>query len=183
MTAYCFLDLETTGLNPEVAEIWEIGAVLRDADGTRREQSAMFAPNLGTAEPEALRVGRFHERFDIDLCDDPRAQAHIIASELAGRVLVTSNSGFDPDFLARFLRAHEVEPTWHFRPLNVQDLAAGWLMRYSYPLEIPWCSTDLSRVCGVEPPGPEERHTALGDARWVERWFDAVTQPASGVAP
>lgn len=35
-------------------------------------------------------------------------------------------------------------------------------------------SDDLSRACGVEPPTPEERHTALGDARWVKRWYDHI---------
>lgn len=39
----------------------------------------------------------------------------------------------------------------------------------------PWRSDDLSRACGVEPPTPEERHTALGDARWVKRWYDFIT--------
>lgn len=35
-------------------------------------------------------------------------------------------------------------------------------------------SDDLSRACGVEPPSEEERHTALGDARWVQRWYDHI---------
>ncbi|WP_072814308.1 hypothetical protein [Rhodococcus zopfii] len=39
----------------------------------------------------------------------------------------------------------------------------------------PYRSDDLSRACGVEPPTPEERHTALGDARWVKRWYDHIT--------
>lgn len=38
----------------------------------------------------------------------------------------------------------------------------------------PWRSDDLSRLCGVEPPTKEERHTALGDARWVKRWYDHI---------
>lgn len=38
----------------------------------------------------------------------------------------------------------------------------------------PWRSDDLSRACGVEPPTEEERHTALGDARWVKRWYDHI---------
>jgi hypothetical protein len=43
----------------------------------------------------------------------------------------------------------------------------------------PWRSDDLSRACGVEPPSEEDRHTALGDARWVMRLYDALT----GCAP
>ncbi|MCK8670968.1 hypothetical protein M1M07_07535 [Rhodococcus sp. HM1] len=40
----------------------------------------------------------------------------------------------------------------------------------------PYRSDDLSRACGVEPPAPEERHTALGDASWVKRWYDHITE-------
>lgn len=43
----------------------------------------------------------------------------------------------------------------------------------------PWRSDDLSRTCGVEPPSDDERHTALGDARWALRWYDAMTGGAS----
>lgn len=39
---------------------------------------------------------------------------------------------------------------------------------------LPWRSDELSRLIGVEPPGEAERHTALGDARWAARAWDAV---------
>ncbi|BDB62383.1 hypothetical protein [Rhodococcus sp. RDE2] len=43
----------------------------------------------------------------------------------------------------------------------------------------PWRSDDLSRACGVEPPTKDERHTALGDARWVKRWYDYILGSAA----
>ncbi len=43
----------------------------------------------------------------------------------------------------------------------------------------PWRSDELSRACGVEPPNEEERHTALGDARWVKRWYDHIIGSAA----
>lgn len=39
----------------------------------------------------------------------------------------------------------------------------------------PWKSDDLSRAIGVEPASEEDRHTALGDARWAMRMYDAMT--------
>ncbi len=42
-------------------------------------------------------------------------------------------------------------------------------------LQPPWKSDDLARACGVEPPTGGERHTAVGDARWAARWYDAIT--------
>jgi hypothetical protein len=42
------------------------------------------------------------------------------------------------------------------------------------PIGPPWKSDELSRACGVEPPGGD-RHTALADAKWALRWYDAIT--------
>jgi hypothetical protein len=39
----------------------------------------------------------------------------------------------------------------------------------------PFRSDDLSRACGVEPPSDEERHTAMGDAKWAMRLYDRIT--------
>jgi hypothetical protein len=33
----------------------------------------------------------------------------------------------------------------------------------------------LSFAVGVEPPRVGERHTAMGDARWAMRLYDAIT--------
>ena len=33
----------------------------------------------------------------------------------------------------------------------------------------------LAAAIGVPPAAAAERHTALGDARWAARWFDALT--------
>ncbi|MCZ2261387.1 hypothetical protein [Isoptericola sp. QY 916] len=43
----------------------------------------------------------------------------------------------------------------------------------------PWDSDEISRALGVEPP-VDERHTAMGDARWARAIYDAVmgTRPA-----
>ena len=46
----------------------------------------------------------------------------------------------------------------------------------------PWKSDDLSRACGVTPPEGDDRHTALGDARWVMAWYDAMRPQDSGEA-
>lgn len=46
-------------------------------------------------------------------------------------------------------------------------------------LSLPWDSDDLSRAVGVEPPSEDERHTALGDARWVKRLYENITGASS----
>ncbi|HTE66667.1 MAG TPA: hypothetical protein VK736_10485, partial [Candidatus Binatia bacterium] len=77
-------------------------------------------------------------------------------------------------------------PAWHYHLIDVEALAVGWLsgLRSETTLatgayagfvpSLPWDSDDLSRACGVEPASEAERHTALGDARWAMRLYDAI---------
>lgn len=37
-----------------------------------------------------------------------------------------------------------------------------------------WSASDLSRRLGLDPPGPADRHTALGDAAWAIDIYDHV---------
>lgn len=71
---------------------------------------------------------------------------------------------------------------WEFAAIRREEDGAEetthlFLQRVGVADEIglPWKSDDLSRACGVEPPTEDERHTALGDARWVMRLYDAIT--------
>ena len=118
--------------------------------------------------------------------------------------LVGAIPNFDAETLDLLLRDHGLIPAWHYHLIDVENLAVGWLqgrrarqneifdgypiendgaqapglVRWNEPLKEstpPWKSDDLSRACGVEPPSDEERHTALGDARWALRLYNAIT--------
>jgi hypothetical protein len=53
-----FIDTETTGLDPDRHEIWEIALIVDD------QEYQWFLPvDLGKADPIALNIGRFHERY------------------------------------------------------------------------------------------------------------------------
>ena len=66
------------------------------------------------------------------------------------------------------------------RRVVVPDLDLAGLRRdeppgmNDYPLSLPWKSDDLSAALGVTV-SDEDRHTALGDAKWAMRIYDAVT--------
>ena len=109
-----------------------------------------------------------------------------------GAIIVGAVPNFDTEVLAAMLRRHKLCPSWHYQLVDIEALAAGWQLRFEQgnmksiremdpnvkfgPSQNvpPWRSDDLSRACGVEPPTEEERHTALGDARWVQRWYDHI---------
>lgn len=121
--------------------------------------------------------------------------ATVVDSWTKGAHMVGAVPDFDSLTLDKMLRRHGLLPRWHYHLVDVETLAVGWLhgvaaraidearMRGEEPLpELldrhqagpPWKSDDISRACLVEPPTDEERHTAMGDALWVMRWYDRI---------
>jgi DNA polymerase III epsilon subunit-like protein len=203
VTAIAFVDTETTGLDPQRHEVWEVAIILR-RDDVDTEHLWQIRPPEGhlrhIAQPDALKINRYYERIAVphgaeaaDLLhpEGPHPLTVIgaatgIAEVLTGAVLVGSNPGFDAAFLRRFLGLGE--PPWHYRPVDIATLAAGRKLGMvemirqvggkglpSDKVTFPFSSRDLSRWVGVEPPGDDVAHTALGDARWARDVFDAVT--------
>lgn len=193
-----FVDTETTHLDAEIGEAWEVAVILRefeDGQHTDTEYVWQFAPDLTVADPESLKIGRFEERYavprHVDAAftgyeDGPivpmtRAQGvSAVLSVLRGAILIGSNPGFDDRFLRKLLGHGAAQ--WHYRPIDIATLAAGFMWaleprlmaKDSRPISSRW----LSRQVGVEPPGANG-HQALVDARWARDVYDAVTGGAA----
>lgn len=209
-TPIAFVDTETTHLSAEIGEAWEVGVILREfednGEHTDTEYLWEFAidPAVNAYDPEALRIGRWHERRQLATGTTQAAftgttQAVLmsrteavtaITKLLSGAVMVGSNPGFDDRFLRKLLGPGSAQ--WHYRPVCIATLAAGQKLGMaklarlagvkplpSDEVSFPFSSRDLSRWTGVEPPGPGVAHTALGDARWARDVFDAVCGGAS----
>lgn len=142
--------------------------------------------------------------YGADAEPDSAPERHV-ASEVEewtrGAHLVGAVPNFDADCLDKMLRRHKLIPSWHYHLIDVEAMAVGYLHgkgfgrcscgshaagKVGHPAEanckiflpapeLPWKSDDLSLACGVTPPDETERHTALGDARWAMRWYDAMT--------
>jgi hypothetical protein len=187
-TKLAFVDCETTGLDPDRHEIWEL-AVIESGDGA--EWVFNLPVDLARADPMGLRIGRYYERQLMDLpawkgpvsgacAGSVDEMAAVVALLLDGAHLVGAVPSFDAAFLGRWLRAHAQAPTWHYHLIDVEALVAGFIAGrdgpgYPAPEEArpPWDSEQLSELVGV---GPDrfDRHTALGDARWAKAIYDAV---------
>lgn len=195
MTLLAFVDTETTGLDPDRHEIWEVGLVLADDVGYLDyfdELEWQLPVDLGRADPMALKVGRFRDRYyNPILVEDVQEFAHGFAEITDGAHLVGCVPSFDEERLRKLLRANGECPTWHHHLIDVEAMAYGYIHakyedeRWPAPdddkscLALPYKSDQLSRICGVEPPGEDERHTALGDARWAYRLYKTLVGASS----
>ena len=197
VTKLLFLDTETTGLNLDRCEIWEIGAIARTEAGDV-EYCWQIRPTLVDAEPNGLRIGRYYERLHDDLHGakpgtarrivhprgipgDGQTYAHVSAGEvtaelsrlLDGAYLVGAVPWFDERFLQRFLRDNGQAATNHYHLVDCETLAAGRL-----GVAPPWDFDYLLAAFGLEYD-EADRHTALGDARMARDLYDAVLDRSS----
>ena len=195
-----FLDTETDGLHPG-RRVWEVAMIRRDHLGDT-ETHFFVSIDLRDSDPFGLRVGGFWERHPAGRKISGKEVAppdfakvlsrHDAAKEIMrwtfGAHIVGAVPSFDTETLSRMLRAEGYLPSWHHHLIDVETLALGWMLGRSggrdrvvnydgktIALTPPWKSDDLSRACGVLPPDGDTRHTAIEDARWVKRWYDAIT--------
>lgn len=193
MTPLCFIDTETTGVHP-ARRVWEIAIIRRDDQGETEHLIQIRDVDLSVADPFGLKIGGFYERHAQygpppqtreeadargDLLTEQQAAWHVERLTRDAH-LVGAVPDFDARTLDPMLRRHGLIPPWHYHLIDVEAMAVGYLAgkrgrSSSLPLAPPWESDRLSRECGVEPPSEDERHTALGDARWAMRWYDVMT--------
>lgn len=196
----CYLDTETDGVRPE-REVWEVAAIRVEPDGTEHDPLQLFIrnPDLSYAEPFGLAVGRFYDRHPLGrvlsgkdtpgqepgaMGTDPELAAREIATYTHGTTLYGIVPSFDAEALTTLLRRHGLIPGWHYHLHDVENIARGWLYARGHAhAELTESSDDLSRLCGVEPPTEDERHTALGDALWAKRWHETLMPATIRHAP
>jgi hypothetical protein len=187
-----FLDTETTGLNLD-DDIWEFAGIRRASDGAETALHLFIDHDLRKCVqlPESFKAGhlaRFpgHNQFDSKSTAASKIGEFLWPEDDKGKVhVIGAVPNFDTEHLARLMRETGHQPRWHYHLIDVENLAVGYLMgRRIYPEDAhswspPWESDELSRAVGVEPPGEGERHTAMGDARWAMRIYDAIMGDAS----
>jgi len=184
-----FVDTETTSLRHD-RRAWEIAVILRRPGLDDREFTWLVDVadlDLGNADVKSLQIGGFYDRHPQTrpghklrrggaLNIHPEAEAlESVEAATRGAHLVGAVPSFDAEVLAARMRARGVCPSWHYHLIDFETLIVGYLAGLGKPVpDRPWRSDDLSRLVGVEPPAGADRHSALGDARWGVRVWDAI---------
>jgi DNA polymerase III epsilon subunit-like protein len=165
----CIVRIETSGLEPDRHEVWEIALIRGDDEYLRHLEI-----DPSKASSEALRKNGYYDRHpaatDPDWRPkDPEAIAAEVAKLTAGAHLVGVNPAFDATFLGAFCRRYKAAPAWEYHLVDVLPLVAG-----RFQVRPPWSSHELSLRLGIQPPGDDARHTAIAEARWARQMYEAV---------
>jgi hypothetical protein len=213
MTALCFLDTETTGLHParrvwefgcvlrrpaapQAEYQFFVDVDLDEADPAGLAVGGFYERHpvgrwLSGRVEHRPRPAWFSGPVNGALLSETQA-AQVAARVTHGAVVVGAVPSFDTVSLDWLLREHGHLPQWHYHLVDVENLAVGYLARhreeitgstlFDRMLTPPWSSTELAEALGVTIDD-EDRHTALGDARWAMALYDAVMGGTAGWVP
>lgn len=164
-----FVDLETTGLDPEKHEIIEVGCLIAEQlprlgkGPTLRiidELNLRIKPeHLETAEPEALRLNGYNETdwlFAVDL----KSALEALVKKAAGAVMVGQNVSFDWTFLERGFERTGVKHNFHYHKLDLLSMAFAKL--YDAEAVQRFSLEALADYFGLKN---EHAHTAASDIK------------------
>lgn len=171
-----FLDTETVTLEAAPDVIWEIGIILREDGRDDQEWQIQLRPNMGRAVDEALRISRFHGR-----CQANARGVQALVWSPPTMVWDSPPGKLTYEAAATLLARMSYRDPWHYHLVDAENLAVGYLHGYGggeAPAELlapPWDSDKLTEALGLDPVPADQRHTALGDARWARSIYDLVT--------
>lgn len=168
-----FVDIETTGLDRDLHVPWEIAVFRREPDGELsafRSLVRLTPRDEVRADHSALDIGMFWNRYSPEKALPRGVVALDVRAITHDAVLVGKNVDFDEEFLRRLLQSQNVDPMWHYRKTNVDDMAR--LITCTPAGERPPYA-DL----GINVDGYRQ-HEALEDARLAMEIYDTCRRIA-----
>lgn len=192
-----FLDTEYTCLDLRLARLWNVGMVVRKPDGTQSTGEVIFDEvDLTYADPMALEKGHFWQRSPA-VGGDPGAAEFLSTRDAAQWILerlapditddgksvprhiVGCNPIGDVILLRELLQLSGLPWPAHYHVICAEAMAIGALRARGVQVPIGFSSAWLTDQLGVTPTPASDKHTALGDAQWTMRLYDAASRPVS----
>lgn len=153
---WLYIDGETTGLDPQIHELWEIAWAWGNNDITH----GFLAHSGISADPRALAMNGYYEREGWVYDGHEAAELDLeLAKAVAGMTLVGANPAFD----AAFLKQRWGKAPWKYRLLDIEAYAMP-AMRLDEPVGLNKIAEHLN-ARGYDIPVPD--HTAAGDVATV----------------
>lgn len=165
---YLFLDTETFGLDLD-HDVWEIAYAFDD----QKVQSSFVEHDASNAEPEALDINGYRERFTgVNKTDAGLFESRLISlATLEKPTLVGANPSFDAErLLKRWGLSHSQAP-WHYRMIDVSVYAMP-LLGLDKPAGLYQVAQILRDGFGMKIA--ESDHTAANDVECVRDVFNAL---------
>ena len=163
-----FIDTETTGLDPEIAEVIEV-AIIRVEPGKIPEyfETRIKPERIEFAHPKALEVNGY--AADPSRWDNAPLMSEfgeLIVNTLKGCTLVGHNVAFDEAMLNANLQRAGIHRRVPYRKIDTQMLA----MEHLYPLGLE--RTAMDAVRSFLSWDKEGSHTAMKDAKDARKLFN-----------
>ena len=156
---FAVIDIETSGLDPNVHEILEFAGKLVDQKTLEvvYEISFRVRPlHIETAHPKALEVnGYTPEKWANAI--DPEEAIHRIVNLCSGAIILGHNPRFDISFIEAAIKTYRVEKRIDYHMVDTVTLAVEHLV----PLGLD--SVSLVNVCKFLGIPNDNAHTAMGD--------------------
>jgi DNA polymerase III epsilon subunit family exonuclease len=164
-----FIDVETTGLNPDVHEIIELGVVLarqipQEGKGPALEvveefEYKIIPERLFNADPESLKINGYTSEKWTD-AKPLKEVMEDFAKRTQGASFVAHNVSFDLEFIKRAFERAGVKNLMHYHKIDTISLAFAKL--YHDPKAEKFSLRFLCEYLGIKN---ESAHTAISDAR------------------
>lgn len=158
MTDLVFLDTETTGLDPEKHEVWEIALAVNNGP----VQEYYVPHSIVTADPKALELNGYWSRtYQGKAGDDLQ-----VRNMLEGNTLVCANPTFDRMMLRK---RWGLEP-YHYRSIDIESMALA-VLQYERPKGLKNIAADLRQIgYSIDEPN----HSAYQDVVVLRDCYKAL---------
>jgi DNA polymerase III subunit epsilon len=160
-----FVDIETTGLDPEKQEIIELGVVItKMKDGalvvTDQIDLKVQPKHIETAEPQALRVNGYNDADWLFAVSIEEAMKSFV-EKTDGAIFTAHNVTFDYCFIEQTLKQLGMTHNLHYHKLDTISLAFG-ILHNDADADVNRFS--LQKLCEYYNIENKKAHSAFADA-------------------